>query len=203
MACSVITLLATGCMSPCLNCNNCDGYSHGGAGLPIGQRLGYNAACGDGCGEVYTGEWRNYPPACDPCETRRAGMAPAWRSFLGLRCDDYETCYGYDNVGADGCFEDRYRPACCAEIGGTSCGVSGCSDCGSGVVTQGMVPHQHSSGCTSCQNHTAGNQVINAGEVVVRGQPQSQRLRPVPSPAPQQPFQQTRNAQLKGRNILK
>ena len=179
-------LFSTGCISPCMDCNNCDGYS-GGCGMGPLQRMGRSAVCGNGCGEVYADEWGNYPPACDPCETRRYGMVPAWRSFLGLRCDDCETCYAYDNVERDGCFQDEWGAAACAQVGMGSCRghASGCADCGGGIVSEGVV----TPGCTSCAGgHVSGTHGANAGEVIINRQPTQARR--VPTPA--QPFQKTR-----------
>lgn len=37
-------------------------------GLPLAQRIQQRLTCGDGCGEVYIGEWISTPPTPDPCD---------------------------------------------------------------------------------------------------------------------------------------
>jgi len=37
-------------------------------GTPLLERLKSRFACGDGCGEVYIGEWISTPPTPDPCD---------------------------------------------------------------------------------------------------------------------------------------
>lgn len=54
------------------NCDRCDGGTAMpvGAlhGLPLAHRIKQRLACGDGCGEVYIGEWISTPPTPDPCD---------------------------------------------------------------------------------------------------------------------------------------
>jgi len=54
------------------HCDRCDGGTIQplGAhhGLPLAQRIKQRLACGDGCGEVYIGEWISTPPTPDPCD---------------------------------------------------------------------------------------------------------------------------------------
>lgn len=54
------------------HCDRCDGGTRAPlgayAGLPLAVRLKQRLACGDGCGEVYFGEWISTPPTPDPCD---------------------------------------------------------------------------------------------------------------------------------------
>jgi len=54
------------------HCDRCDGGTHvpvgGYTGMPLAARLKHRLACGDGCGEVYFGEWISTPPTPDPCD---------------------------------------------------------------------------------------------------------------------------------------
>lgn len=54
------------------HCDRCDGDATMpvGAlhGLPLAYRIKQRLACGDGCGEVYIGEWISTPPTPDPCD---------------------------------------------------------------------------------------------------------------------------------------
>lgn len=54
------------------NCDRCEGGTHlplgAYAGMPLAARLKHRLACGDGCGEVYFGEWISTPPTPDPCD---------------------------------------------------------------------------------------------------------------------------------------
>lgn len=53
-------------------CDRCDGGGHlplgSLAGQPLLHRLKQRVTCGDGCGEVYIGEWISTPPKPDPCD---------------------------------------------------------------------------------------------------------------------------------------
>lgn len=65
-----VGLVGSSCESG--HCNRCDGNTHvpvgAYAGLPLAARLKQRLACGDGCGEVYFGEWISTPPTPDPCD---------------------------------------------------------------------------------------------------------------------------------------
>ncbi|MBL8889679.1 MAG: hypothetical protein JNL67_06850 [Planctomycetaceae bacterium] len=54
------------------HCDRCEGGTHlpvgAYAGMPLAARLKHRLACGDGCGEVYIGEWISTPPTPDPCD---------------------------------------------------------------------------------------------------------------------------------------
>lgn len=53
------------------HCDRCDGGPLPvGAfqGMPVAHRIKQRLACGDGCGEVYIGEWISTPPTADPCD---------------------------------------------------------------------------------------------------------------------------------------
>lgn len=54
------------------HCDRCEGDTHmpvgAYAGMPLAARLKHRLACGDGCGEVYIGEWISTPPTADPCD---------------------------------------------------------------------------------------------------------------------------------------
>ncbi len=60
-----------GCATPIASsCDSCDGAGCGACGIALNplQHL-HNLRCGDGCGEVYWGEWLSDPPDCvDPCD---------------------------------------------------------------------------------------------------------------------------------------
>jgi hypothetical protein len=53
-------------------CDRCAGDTHvplgGYHGLPLAHRVLNRLTCGDGCGEVYVGEWLSTPPTPDPCD---------------------------------------------------------------------------------------------------------------------------------------
>jgi len=54
------------------HCDRCEGGTTipigAYRGLPLTERLKHRLACGDGCGEVYVGEWISTPPTPDPCD---------------------------------------------------------------------------------------------------------------------------------------
>lgn len=102
-------------------CDRCAGGTHlpVGAleGMPLLERIKSRFVCGDGCGEVYIGEWISTPPTPDPCDVcgnftgycnhqmYRPSQQPVRRALsllAGVR--DADTgCGGCGQVGCDDC----------------------------------------------------------------------------------------------------
>lgn len=76
----------------CSDCGECDqcGQPAGNCGCGLLSRLGRRLTCGEGCGELYWGDWISDPPApCDPCDECTG-------QFLGRRCcpPKHTMCFG-------------------------------------------------------------------------------------------------------------
>jgi hypothetical protein len=168
-----VCLASVGCALPvgcgpcggglaCDSCGDCDGGYVGGHVVPLGpiealRQAKRNLVCGGGgCGEVYHGEWRSYPPACaEPCDGgaycgaancgAAIGCAPCWAPGALLPRNLVPALYGkrmYQNY-------DESGYGSCGSCGGGCSG--GCSDCG-GVIEEGGAV-MHSSGC-NCGGHS-------------------------------------------------
>lgn len=60
---------SVGCTPHCDRCEGGKSMPIGSMrGMPLLERLKSRFACGDGCGEVYIGEWISTPPTPDPCD---------------------------------------------------------------------------------------------------------------------------------------
>lgn len=91
-------------------CDQCGGTSCGHTGYARGpfdhlRKLGLGVVCGDGCGDIYWGEWISDPPdCCDPCGPygmwtgSRVGCPPkrgipmVWNLLSGYRHSDGVGC---------------------------------------------------------------------------------------------------------------
>lgn len=177
----MISLSASGCAIPvgygpcgglpCDSCGDCDGGSYAvGPVLPYGpldalRQAKRNLVCGGGgCGDVYYGEWRSYPPDCaDPCcgdgfVGGAVPCVPGWAPGTLLPRNLVPALYGKRmHQGYDAC-------------GCGSCGdcVSGdCGDCETvSYAGEAMGVHSgHSSGCNCGGNHVSGSQPMTSGPV--------------------------------------
>lgn len=151
LAIVAISALMTGCYSAPMGCGTCCDNCDGVTGPYVPHRpferlldARKSALCGNGCGEIYYGEWRNYPPdCCDPCDNAQqctppiacrphliAGLLTGWygkRHPRGYHDDCCDDC-GFDDCGCDAGFE---------------------SDCGcGGDMVEGAIVG--SGGCASC-----------------------------------------------------
>ena len=151
--------LMTGCCggpSPCgVDCGNCDGV----AGPVVPHRpfdrlrnARRGLLCGNGCGEVYTGEWSSYPPdCCDPCDNsyqctppirlqprRWLTMMTGWygqrhpRGYAG--CDECGDCISETDCGCNGSIE----------VFNESPGCASCMASNSAIQKAYSAPQPHS-----------------------------------------------------------
>lgn len=117
-------------------------------GMPWTERFKSRFVCGDGCGEVYIGEWISTPPTADPCDTcgnftgncnhkmyrpHRQPVRNTLRGIGGIRFGACQGCGGGDCDGGCGSDLDHspamdygYLPQ--RSIGGHAHGA----DCGCG-----------------------------------------------------------------------
>ena len=153
---------------PCDSCGDCDGGGYaGGPVLPYGpldalRQAKRNLVCGGGgCGDVYYGEWRSYPPDCaDPCcgdgfVGGAAPCVPGWAPGALLPRNIVPALYGkrvYQGDDACGC-------GSCGDCASGDCVSGGCSDCGS-VGYDVDAPAVHSSGCNCGGNHVSSSQAM-------------------------------------------
>lgn len=143
------------CGSVCVNdCAQCDGYDDCGdcgvAGYPMGpidalRQFRRKVVCGDGCGEVYRGEWVSTPPdSCDPCQgSQWVGGATPCRPF----CWQPGTIFG--NI---------YGSRMCEYCGNafTNC------ECGGGQV---VVDAAYEAPCTTCSSaNVGGNRIVRQSQ---------------------------------------
>ncbi len=169
---------------PCDSCGDCNG------GYVAGPYLGYgpiealrqakrNLVCGGGgCGEVYYGEWRSYPPDCaDPCcgDSFVGGAypcVPGWAPGALLPRNLVPALYG-----------KRMYPQ------GDECGCGndwgGCSDCGSTyggeMIYEDGAHVGHEPGCNCGGHQTSSYQPAQMG-------PRSGgTVSRAPTPAPMRP----------------
>lgn len=74
--------LLSGRNGGCSDCGVCDqcGHAPGECSCGFFSRLHRRLTCGEGCGEMYWGDWISDPPApCDPCDECTG-------QFVGRRC---------------------------------------------------------------------------------------------------------------------
>ncbi len=161
MLCAVAAMAAmmTGCCGgpigfatgPGSHCNYCDGAPTGPQIYrgPIARLAAAHkrTVCGNGCGEVYYGEWLSNPPdCCDPCDNAQQCTPPIvpqcgffYRLFRGL----YGVRLPQDDCCEEECIED--------------CGS--CDSCGGGeVIHEGPD-------CSSCAGGSRGNIPFNTKPV--------------------------------------
>ena len=102
---------------PCGRCGPCGRQFWGPLSL-IGALFSVPTWCGDGCGEIYWGDFHGDPPdCCDPCD-----------------------CHGnYTGVNAGPCRRGCRSPAGCSDCGSTGCGPTGHGLVGSPGRVSGMV----------------------------------------------------------------
>lgn len=172
--CAAIAALAaamTGCVAGGGHCGACDGGY--GPRVPQGPLAAAhnwrkNLICGNGCGEIYYGDYINNPPdCCDPCDNE-VQCTPPIRVRPGLFVfNAFTQLYGkrVPNAGA------------CCDTGCDACGEydliePGCSSCGGGTVA-----FAGGSGCSSCQS---GGSSYIASEV----RPRAPLTRSAPTPSP-------------------
>lgn len=96
----------------CDQCGTCGGDCQGHT--PVSY-VGHQMTCASGCGEIYWGEWINYPPdPCDPCDNCGNWVGPRlcpptfWH-WLMAGIPGGRTCHGGK---------------------GAACTGKGCADCG-------------------------------------------------------------------------
>lgn len=139
-------------------CDRCEGGSEvtwrGTRGMPLLDRLKSQFVCGDGCGEVYIGEWISTPPTPDPCDTcgnftgdcnhlmyrpHRQPVRNALRLASGVRYAAFG-CGGCGEEGCDLCDEsiEEYQDSIVPYA--------------PEFISPMAAPHAHGSGC-SCGGH--------------------------------------------------
>ena len=157
-------------------CDSCGDYERlsclPGPLLPYGpiealRQAKRNLVCGGGCGNVYYGEWRSYPPDCaDPCYGNEfAGgvgpCVPGWAPGALLPRNLVPALYGkriYQSDDGCGC-------GTCSDCGGGDCGGCGeCSDCGA-VSYEDSGAAMHPSGCNCGGEHLSGYQSMPSDPV--------------------------------------
>lgn len=112
-------------------------------GMPILERIKSRFVCGDGCGEVYIGEWISTPPTPDPCDN--------CANFTG-ECNSMMYRPHRQPVRAALTLVAGVRDA---DLSCGGCGEVGCSECDAAVEAAydyDQAPFAHSSGC-SCGGH--------------------------------------------------
>lgn len=190
-----IVLSSVGCAIPvgsgpcgglaCDSCGDCDGGGYvAGPLLPFGplealRQARRNLVCGGGgCGDVYYGEWRSYPPDCvDPCYGSGAcGAAapclPGCAPGLLLPRNLVPALYGkriYQHADGCGC-------GSCGDCGSGDCGsCGGCSDCGS-VLSEGHVHSAPSGGCDCGGHHHISGSTPVSGSTPTMSSPRMSSL---------------------------
>ena len=189
VTCLAISLMSIGCCGPMgrgagcgvpMGCNSCDGTvvrggMVGGGPLDALRQMKRNMVCGNGCGEVYRGEWRSTPPDCqDPCcGDQWVGGATVARPFSGnrLRCwtpgalagklYGGRFCSGAESSAPCGCGNDVCDGGC--ETGGYASGE---------VISGGGCSTGNCGGCASCDARGA----MGTGVRMATGVPASDRM---------------------------
>lgn len=138
----------------CGDCGSCGGMvGHGVGGGPISSFHNWrrNLVCGGGCGEVYYGDWTNYPPdCCDACDNQVAHGNP-YQPLNAFRATS--------NI-LTGLYGRRHCDQC----------ETGCDDCGcsSGYQVDGhghFDSHGHidsNGGCATCGGHATNSNIMPA-----------------------------------------
>lgn len=133
-------------------CGNC-GAGVGGCGIV--SRVRNSLTCGGGCGDLYVGDWHNYPPGQDPCDDcgndcgGGCGDAACRRPLLTV----LRRLWGV-----------RYCGGC--ETGCSDCGYGGCDhgvEAGHGIMGHSVARP----GCASC----ADGHPIDSGQVIPHAMP--------------------------------
>ena len=141
---AILLFVNIGCVSPYgghCDCGQCDGISHNAVPHSPFQQWRKSLICGDGCGEVYYGDYINNPPdCCDPCDNM-VQCTPPIQARPGLLLLSAATgLYGKRVPQHDAC----------------GCGGSGCGDC-SMAVDCGCGGESYG-GCSSCA--MSGQQIM-------------------------------------------
>jgi predicted nucleic acid-binding Zn-ribbon protein len=182
-------------------CDSCGDYERlgclPGPLLPYGpiealRQAKRNLVCGGGCGNVYYGEWRSYPPDCaDPCYGNEfAGgvgpCVPGWAPGALLPRNLVPALYGkriYQSDEGCGC-------GTCSD-----CGVGDCGGCGQCYEDSGAA--MHPSGCNCGGEHLSGYQSMPSRPVASSNrssQTMARTAAPARTMAPQTMAPQTMSA---------